>query len=529
MVAIPEGGYTSGLDALAMDSLVERWLAARLTPEHRVVLGALAAQISEHAHEVARFVDMRAQPRLVAHDLDGRRIDRVQLAPEHARLLEALRPMVALALEPPDGLLAAFGAGYLLADPGLYCTITLTTQVALVLDALAPHHQTLASLIEGPFWGATWFTEVHAGSDLGAIASRARQEPNGTWRVSGEKFFASNAGLADVALVAAHVGEPRGVRSLGLFLVRRELPDGELAFSVRRLKEKLATRAVPTGEVDLQDAPAELLAGPPDGIHRILESLTVARIANAMGAAGVARVALAEATVRSQRRAAFGRPLRAHPLLADELARMRAHQLGTTLLALELAEEAERARGLRHGALGYQLLRALSHVVKVHTADRAAWLTQRAMTIFGGLGFVEDAPIARWHREALVLPIWEGTPHVHTLDAAEVFQDRTVRDAFVERFAAQMPGREGERVADAARRLVAELAQLPAHAVSLLGRLGGLLEAVAVGRLDLPGIDPEPLASWLARSALDGEPADAPPLADLPPLELERRNRHASR
>lgn len=522
MVMPREGGYASGLDQLALDPVVERWLAARLSAARRSELEHLNRTISADALEVARHVDRDAPPRLVAHDLDGNRIDRAQLAPTHVALLERLRPMVALATTEPDGLLAALAAGYLLADPGLYCTITLTTQVSLALADLAPHHSATARLREGPWFGATWFTETHAGSDLGSLRARATQTPNGEWRIgTAEKFFASNAGLADVALVAAHVGEVRGVRSLGLFLVRREQPDGSLAFSVRRLKDKLATRAVPTGEVDLADAPAELLAAPPDGIHRILESLTIARVANAMSAAGIARIALAEATIRGQRRVAFGRPLLAHALFADELARLRASQLATSLLAFELAEETQSSLGSHHGDRAYQILRARSHVAKVRTAEQAAFVTQRAMEAFGGLGFVEDAPIARWHREALVLPIWEGTPHVHALDAAEVLADRVVRDGFVERITAALDGSVGKRLGDAVRRTAAELAEAPTNARHLLTHLGALSEAAAVARLDLPGIDQEPLAAWLCDRALEGEPSSPPPLGDIPPLKLD--------
>ncbi len=522
MVTLRDGGYTSGLDALAMDPIAERWLAGRLSPPTLTARCALNRTISHDALEVGRLVDHSHPPRLLAHDLDGARIDQALLAPEHAKLLHELRPMVSLALVQPDGLLGALAAGYLLADPGLYCSITLTTQVALILDALAPHHPTLDGLLHGPSFGATWFTETHAGSDLGALRARATQSPEGVWRITrAEKFFASNAGLADVALVAAHVGELRGVRSLGLFLVHRRARDGELAFSVRRLKDKLATRAVPTGEVDLSDTEAELLEGPPSGIHRILESLTIARIANAVGAAGVARIAVAEATARAHRRSAFGRPLRALPIFADGLARLRADQLATTLLALQLADDAQRARGAHHRDPEYQLLRAFSHVAKVHTADRAAHITQRAMEAFGGLGFVEDAPIARWHREALVLPIWEGTPQIHAIDAAEVLADRASREAFIDRFRTPLSGSLADRANDALRRAATELATTPPHAPQLLRHLGALLEAVAVASIDLPGLDLEPLATWLTRRALDGEPDEAPPLGGLPPLTFE--------
>jgi len=524
MVEIPACGYTAGLDALAMDPLAERWLVGHLDAGALARVRELDEVISEHALRVARYVDQWAPPRLQAHDLDGQRVDEVVLAEEHRSLLKALRPMVGLALHPRHGVLAALAAGYLLADPGLYCSLTLTTQVALVLSELEPHHQALGRLVHGPWFGATWFTETHAGSDLGALKARAHQRPDGTWTIErAEKYFASNAGLADVALVAAHVGEPRGVRSLGLFLVRRRRDDGSVTFSVRRLKDKLGTRAVPTGEVDLDHTPAQLLAGPPDGVHRILESLTFARVANAMSAAGIARIVVGEATLRGQHRLAFGRQLTAHPAFADDLARMRARQIATTMLAFELAELTQEAVGSHHGQRPYQLLRALSHVAKVTTASSAVRLSEQAMISFGGLGYVEDAPIARWHREALVLPIWEGTPHVHALDAAEVLSQRDVRDELVERLVASAPGSVGAALTEAAWRLASRIAEAPPNARLLLERLGAVLASAVVARLDLPGIDPEPLAAWLAAAALEGEPDETPPLGGLPPLELDRQ------
>jgi alkylation response protein AidB-like acyl-CoA dehydrogenase len=123
-------------------------------------------------------------------------------------------------------------------------------------------------------------TEAKGGSDLGAGVETTAIPDGNRWKLTGEKFFASNAG-ADVAVVAARPrGAADGVRGLALFALPRLRNDGSLNYHIRRLKDKIGTRSVPTGEVELHDSEADLLGSQESGIYLILEVLNVSRVAN---------------------------------------------------------------------------------------------------------------------------------------------------------------------------------------------------------------------------------------------------------
>ena len=178
-------------------------------------------------------------------------------------------------------------------------------------------------------------TETQGGSDLGANQTVARQVGE-AWRLDGEdKYFASNAGLADLAIVTARPqGAPPGPKGIALFLVPRLDGDGRLNFHVRRLKRKSATRAVPTGEVEFHDSLAYLVGRAELGIYYTMENLTVSRLANAVGAMGLARKAHLEALFRVPEAAlAFGQPLVEHPLVRYDLTDLAVRTAGGLALA----------------------------------------------------------------------------------------------------------------------------------------------------------------------------------------------------
>ncbi len=189
-----------------------QFILRRYWPEwehHRNEFETFGDLVGRGAYEVADYVDQHP-PELVMHDVDGVRVDRARLCPAHSQLLQDL----AHVNRPPfetGSWHHHFTLGYLLADPGLYCTLIVTNQTAYAIYKYAPQYsQWLEKLLSGAAWGATWMTETQGGSDLGANTTLASFE-DGEWKVSGEeKYFASNAGLADLALVTAR---PAGARS----------------------------------------------------------------------------------------------------------------------------------------------------------------------------------------------------------------------------------------------------------------------------------------------------------------------------
>jgi acyl-CoA dehydrogenase len=412
--------------------------------DHEADLRSFGAFAGSEAYEVGFHVDHGAVPVLVAHDLDGTRVDRVRLSPAQAALLPRLWRMN----RPPfegGSWQHHFALGYLLADPGLYCLVVITAQTAFALRKYAPR---LASaeraLVAGDAVGATWMTESQGGSDLGANATVARRD-GGRWRLRGEKYFASGAGLADMALVSARPeGAPAGPKGLALFLVPRLAEDGSLNFFVRRLKDKSATRAVPSGEVELLDAEAQLVGEADQGIYYVLETLTVARVANAVAAMGIARKAHLEALGRTRRRRAFGAVLEDQPLVRLDLTDLAVRTAMGTALAFHAAAAFDLVADERppYGP-DYHHARLLAHLAKARTAEHASAATASAMELFGGLGFLEEYAVARWHREALITPIWEGPANVQALDLLEVLQRKAAHEPFLEGLAGLARAAEG--------------------------------------------------------------------------------------
>jgi len=403
--------------------------------------------VGREAYEVADYVDQKP-PDLIMHDVNGIRVDRARLAPSHSEILQRLAPMNKAPYE-GGSWHHHFALGYLLADPGLYCTLIVTNQTAYAIHKYAPDQKHwLEKILKGEAWGATWMTETQGGSDLGANTTQAR-EVNGVWRISGtEKYFASNAGIADLALVTARPeGGRSGPKGLALYLVPRLGQDGHLNYFVRRFKKKSGTRAVPTGEVEFADSEAFLLGEAEKGIYYTLETLTVSRFANAIGAMGLARKAQLEALYRVKARTAFGKALFDHPLVRKDLTDMAVRIAGGTALIFHAIDAFDKAwKDHPPYTDSYHYARFLSHLAKNRTADHAAVVTQLAMELFGGIGFLDDFAVARFHREALVTPIWEGTSNIQALDMLEVMAKKGAHEAFIEEMHALLSGDKPEIV-----------------------------------------------------------------------------------
>ncbi|WP_244348119.1 acyl-CoA dehydrogenase family protein [Thermus thermophilus] len=482
---------------------------------------AWGAYMGREVYEAAYHIDQDAGPELVMHDLDGNRVDRVRLSPVQREVLKRLRPIV----RPPyegGSWHHHFALGYLLADGGLYCILTITHQVAYPIHKYAPG---LASwkerVLYGEAFGATWMTEIQGGSDLGANRTVARREGE-VWRLyGGDKYFASGAGLADVALVTARPeGAPPGPKGLALFLLPRLDREGRLNYRVRRLKRKSGTRAVPSGEVELEGSEAYLVGRAEEGIYYTLETLTVSRLANAIAAMGIAAKALLETRERVRRRQSFGRFLADHPLVRYDLLDLSVRQAGGLALALAAVEAFDRAWHERppYGE-AYHLARFLSHLAKNRTAEHSAEITRLAMELFGGLGFLEEYAVARWHRESLITPIWEGPSNIQALDLLEAMQKKGAHRPFLAWLEARLKGRgeEAEGALAAARKTLDRLAALEPEAAQFSAKtaLRRLADAAAVAGLLEASATAGPryreLAGLYARRFLLGE--DYPPEA----------------
>ena len=263
--------------------------------------------------------------------------------------------------------------------------------------------------------GAQFLTEVQGGSDVGANACIARPVPgeDGVWRISGEKWFCSNVGADLYAVSARPEGAPEGTPGIGLFVVPRRLPDGRPnGVLIRRLKNKLGTRTLPTAELDFEDARAYPVGRLEDGFKLLMGVIiNTSRLEVGIGASGIMRRAWVEAWHYARVREAFGQRLVDFPAVRQQLAEMRV--LGTAGLAGTLFVAALEDRLTLAGTHPEEdaLFRTAVNVNKYACSIDAGLVVHHAIEILGGNGTIEDfSPLPRLYREVPVQESWEG-PH----------------------------------------------------------------------------------------------------------------------
>jgi acyl-CoA dehydrogenase len=396
--------------------------------------------VSDELIEVSAIVDHYAKPVLQTWSITDERLDSIWLSPEHSRMLSKMQKLgvVRSAVE-PGGTIKHFLSGYIISDPGFYCTLTLTAQTAYALHKYGDsgtRGEFLPRYLDpdDPWYGATYYTEIQGGSDLGANRASA-SFVNGRWIIdSNDKYFASNAGLADGSIVTARpAGSESGTRGLAVFFVPARNSKGELNYYVRRLKDKLGTISVPTGEVEMISSEAYLLGERKYGIYYAMEILMISRIDDAISAAGIARKALWESYLYACSRMAFGRKIIDHPLLLRDFLEMEADLEASLVLSLLAADLFSKASSQKppYDEI-YHKARVLSHIAKNNASWVSDAVTRYCMEIFGGKGFLKEFPIEKFHRDSIVTSIWEGTSNIQALDLMELLQKKKIHLALKE-------------------------------------------------------------------------------------------------
>jgi alkylation response protein AidB-like acyl-CoA dehydrogenase len=286
-------------------------------------------------------------------------------------------------------------------------------------------------------------TEIKGGSDLGAAVETIARPAGDRWLLTGDKYFASNAS-AELAVVAARPeGAAAGVRGLALFLVPRYGKDGELNYFIRRLKDKTATRSVPTGEVELKGSEGYLLGSADSGIYLILEVLNLSRVANSIVSVALAQRAMANALSFAEHRTAFGKRILDLSLLRHQFEnRLNTLQSAFALAwySVQLLNEVCMERPPYSDR--YHLFRLVAHLAKYWTAEFAVDTAKWGMEVHGGLGVLAEYAAERWLREAMILAIWEGTPHRQILDGLEVMERKQAHKMLFRRLAEIAPSEE---------------------------------------------------------------------------------------
>lgn len=423
-------------------------------------------------------------PTVAHYDAWGRRIDEITCSPAWDVLHVEQAALGLAALPHEEGFdeharLAQLGRAHLYGPSSATytCPVSMTDAAARVLlDHADPavRDRVVPKLIgrgADAWTSGQWMTEKPGGSDVGRTETVARPLPDGGYALTGVKWFTS-ATTADCALALARTldesGEGvEGSRGLGLYLVemvdprdgRRQIGD---TIRVRRLKDKLGTKSLPTAELDLDGAYALPIGPPHQGVKTISGMLSVTRLWNAMASAsGLAR-GVQLALSYAQQREAFGQRLIDLPLHQVTLAELQVSYEATLALVVRAAQLTGRLEAGTASESEQAVLRALMPVTKLFTAKTAVAGASEVLESFGGAGYVETTGLPKLLRNSQVLSIWEGTTNVLSLDL--------LRAATREGALAPLLADVTERMAGADVPELAESVRVVAAAVEELGR-----------------------------------------------------------
>ena len=431
-----------------LQEAVQREGAARASSDLREAGAELGTcTLYEHARLANRFT-----PVLHSFNTRGERIDSIEFHPSWHALMRGItgrgyhsspwtRDMTRAgeptpAGQPTPGAHAARAAGYFMQaqiESGTLCPTTMT-------------YGAIAAMRRDPWLDREWvprlltreydprdiaftdkrggligmgMTEKQGGSDVRANTTRAERSSDGSYRITGHKWFFS-APQCDAHLVLAQTAA-----GLSCFFMPRRLPDGTLnGIYIQRLKDKLGNRSNASSEVEFIDAWATLLGEEGRGIPTILEMGTYTRLDCCTGSAGLMRQAVVQALHHAHHRKAFGTRLIDQPLMRSVLADLALESEAATALSLRLARAFDSEQPAE-----IALRRALTSAAKFWVCKRGCELAAEAMEVMGGNGYTEELPLARIAREMPVNSIWEGSGNIMCLDVLRAFgRSRDTRD-----------------------------------------------------------------------------------------------------
>lgn len=309
------------------------------------------------------------------------------------------------------------------AEFGLCCPVSMTDSLTRTLRKYgAPElvERYLPSLTSRDFdslyQGAMFMTEQAAGSDVARTRTVARQK-DGAWTLHGDKWFCSNPD-ADLAMVLARPEDaPEGMAGVSLFLLPKHRPDGSRnAYRIVRLKDKLGTRSMASGEIVLEGATAYLIGEVGRGFQQMADMVNMSRLSNGVRAAGLMRRGLNEALFVARQRQAFGKRLVDMPLMQRQLLKLMLPAEQARSLFMQIATLLPRADGGDEAA--QKCVRILTPLIKFRACRDARRATGDAMEVRGGVGYIEEWSDARLVRDAHLGSIWEGTSNIVALDIA---------------------------------------------------------------------------------------------------------------
>ena len=429
---------TTGLNFFRADRSLSDLLELHLAPElwrhiapHLDRLGALAG---DHLDACARLADKHT-PILHARDRFGNDVQCIEYHPAYRELERVGFGEFGIhAMSHRKGILGwsgtypavakhAFTYLFNQAEFGMGCPLNVTDGAAMLLSRYgSPELQAkyLDRLTETDMsrltQGAQFMTEKEGGSDVGSLTTVARRDGD-HWRLYGDKWFCSNADAGIAMLLARPEGAVRGTRGVGLFLMPRHLDDGSVNnYRIVRLKDKLGTRSMASGEIKFKGAIAYAVGDIGRGFVQMAEMVNWSRLSNGVKSTALMRRALHDALTVANGRRAFGRLIIDLPLARRQLLKLILPLEQALSMCFVTAEALDRAEigGSQEAAT---LVRMLTPVLKYRSTRDARKMTGDALEFRGGIGYVEEFACARLLRDAHLGSIWEGTGNIVALDA----------------------------------------------------------------------------------------------------------------
>src|SRR3954466_14003405 len=405
-------------------------------------LGELAGS---YLDECARLAD-RHGPVLHQRDRFGRDVQWIEYHPAYRELERAAFGEFGIhAMSVRKGILGwpdkypvvakhAFTFLFNQAEFGLGCPINVTDGCAKLLnnfgdDALkAKYLDGLTQTDMGKLTqGGQFMTEKEGGSDVGTLTTTAVQEGD-HWRLTGEKWFCSNADAEVVMLLARPEGAGPGTRGVGLFLMPRRLEDGsQNHYRIVRLKDKLGTRSMASGDIKLEGAIAYAVGRLDRGFVQMAEMVNLAPLSNGVKSTALMRRAYHDAMTLAKNRIVFGRRIIDLPLAQRQLMKIALATEQALSMSFLTADALDRAEAGSQDAAA--LLRILTPTLKYRATRDARKVCGDALEMRGGVGYIEEFATARLLRDAHLGSIWEGTGNIVAIDALQRAVGRHGADA----------------------------------------------------------------------------------------------------
>ena len=423
--------YNPATSPVLMDALIRE--GGQWGVDEVFELGALSG--SPQAQRWGDLAD-RNIPVLHAHDRYGNRVDEIEYDPAYHELM---RVAIGHGLHgapwaddrPGAHVVRAAKMSVWTPEPGHVCPISMTYAVVPALR----HNPELAAIYEPLLTSREYdpelkvatakagitagmsMTEKQGGSDVRAGTTRAVPNGDGSYSLTGHKWFTS-AAMSDIYLVLAQAPE-----GLSCFMLPKVLPDGTRnRMFIQRLKNKLGNHANASSEIEYDGATAWLVGEEGRGVPTIIEMVNLTRLDCTLGSATSMRQGLTKAIHHAQHRKAFGAYLIDQPLMRNVIADLAVEAEAATILAMRMAGATDAAT---RGDERETMLRRIGLAAgKYWVCKRATPHAGEAMECLGGNGYAEDSGMPRLYREAPLMGIWEGSGNVSALDTLRAMATR---------------------------------------------------------------------------------------------------------